>query len=198
MNARVKDRFSILLSLKKLCSGAVNIAFFDKTESRQSFGFARKMIASAEFCQRKFVGKWFLHACTNFLARIKDRKSESEARKHSNETNEVQVKASVGQAQWTMICSKNDVFRSEAKLLTRTFVLLRKRFLPATEIKHFCKYWQKWRALLQVDYFVGGLITQLNELVFLRSFVCHICCPWEVLHTLILLRTGNLSLKRAF
>ena len=29
---------------------------------------------------------------------------------------------------------------------------------------------------------VWALITQLNELVWLRSFVCHICCPWKVLH----------------
>ena len=60
---------------------------------------------------------------------------------------------------------KNDVFRSKAKLLTWTFVLARKRFLPATQINYFCKYWTKSR-LLEHHNLVGGLITQLNELVF--------------------------------
>ena len=41
----------------------------------------------------------FLHACSNVLARIKDRKSEMKQGNFKMKQTEVQVKASVGQAQ---------------------------------------------------------------------------------------------------
>ena len=56
-------------------------------------------MATTEFCQRKHDRKFFLHACTNILARIKDRKSEMKQGNIKMKQTEAQVKGRVVEAQ---------------------------------------------------------------------------------------------------
>ena len=93
--------------------------------------FVKEGVMGSIFCTR---GLMFWHS-----SKIVSQRWSKETPEWKKKKTEVQVKDSVDQAQWKMICWKIDVFRSEANLLMWTFGLAQKIFLPATQIKHFCR-----------------------------------------------------------
>ena len=70
----------------------------------------------------------------------------------------------------------------KAKLSSQTFAFeidLWTEVVHKDQTQAFCRHLKNEVA---PSFRAWALITQLNELVWLRSFVCHICCPWKVLH----------------
>ena len=129
---------------------------------------------------RKFMEKFVFRACTCVLARTLNLISTSTCWWRN------------GCAQ-IRITNQNWSWQSLMKTLRKMMRLTRKAKMSSqtfafeidlwTEVVHkdqtqaFCRHLKNEAA---PSFRAWALITQLNELVWLRSFVCHICCPWKV------------------